>query len=95
MSETSYARLPRSNTQHRTPHEEGVVRISYEVEKRDLKQGAGLSAMPTLHSTCSVQICQLRQEGDEAWREGHAGVAVCTAAVVEKREISTVTALFA
>jgi hypothetical protein len=61
---TSHARLPR-NTQHRTPHEEGAVAYSVWSREPTLETMNGLSAMSTLHSSCSFQTCQLRREGEE------------------------------
>jgi hypothetical protein len=74
----SHARLPRFNTQLRTPHGEGAVAYSVWSRKSTLETMSGQLVMPTLHSTCSFQTCRLRRE--RRGEEGHAGVAVCTAA---------------
>jgi hypothetical protein len=70
----SHARLPRFNTQLRTPHGEGAVAYSVWSRKSTLETMSGQLVMPTLHSTCSFQTCRLRRE--RRGEEGHAGVAV-------------------
>ena len=69
VSETIFhARLPRSNTQLRTPHGEGAVAYSVWSRLSSLETMSGQSAIPTLRSTCSFQTCQLRREGDKVRR---------------------------